>query len=77
LLTDPGYGPESPSGAGIAAKPYFYRRQLAPNMLKKRVLLSSGEFHSGSKRATREAREQRSVGGDHATAIVAKAQFEV
>jgi hypothetical protein len=77
LLTDPGYGPESPSGGGIAAKPYFYRRQLAPNTLKKRVLLSSGEFHSGSKRATRGAREQRSAGGIHATTVVAEAQFEV
>jgi hypothetical protein len=72
-LTGPGYGRESPSDGGIAAKPYFYRRQLAPNMLKKRVLLSSGEFHSGSKRATRVAREQRSVGGVQA----AEAQFEV
>jgi hypothetical protein len=46
-------------------------------MLKKRVLLSSGEFHSGSKRATRGAREQRSIGGVHAITVVAKAQFEV
>jgi hypothetical protein len=77
LLTGPGYGRESPSGGGIAAKPYFYRRQLAPNMLKKRVLLSSGEFHSGSKRATRGAREQRSAGGVRAITVVAEAQFEV
>jgi hypothetical protein len=71
FLTGPGYGSESPSIGGIAAKPYFYRRQPAPNMLKKRVLLLSGEFHSGSKRATRGAREQRSVGGVHAIAVVA------
>jgi hypothetical protein len=76
-LTSPGYGRESPSGGGIAAKPYFYRHQLAPNMLKKRVLLSSGEFHSGSKHATRGAGEQRSAGGVHAIAVVAEAQFEV
>jgi hypothetical protein len=46
-------------------------------MLKKRVLFSSGEFHSGSKRATGGAREQRSAGGVHAIAVVAEAQFEV
>jgi hypothetical protein len=46
-------------------------------MLKKRVLLSSGEFHSGSKRATRGAREQRSIAGVHAITVVAEAQFEV
>jgi hypothetical protein len=46
-------------------------------MLKKRVLFSSGEFHSGSKRATGEAREQRSAGGVHAIAVVAEAQIEV
>jgi hypothetical protein len=46
-------------------------------MLKKRVLLSSGEFHSGAKRATRGAGEQRSAGGVHAIAVVAEAQFEV
>jgi hypothetical protein len=40
-------------------------------MLKKRVLLSSCEFHSGSKRATREAREQRSAGGVHVITVVA------
>jgi hypothetical protein len=76
-LTGPGYGRESPSGGGIAAKPCFYRRQLAPNMLKKRVLLSPGEFHSGSKRATKELREQRSAGGGHVVTVVAEAQFEV
>jgi hypothetical protein len=47
-------------------------------MLKKRVLLSLDEFHSGPKRATRGLREQRSAaGGFHAIAVVAKAQFEV
>jgi hypothetical protein len=46
-------------------------------MLKKRVLLSPGEFHSGSKRATRGAREQRSIDGVHAITVVAEAQFEV
>ena len=71
LLTGPGYGPEPPSGGEIAAKPCLHRHQLTPNMLKKRVLLSSCEFHSGSKRATRGAREQRSVGGVHAIAVVA------
>jgi hypothetical protein len=46
-------------------------------MLKKRVLLSPGEFHSGSKRATRGSREQRSADGGHAVTVVAEAQFEV
>jgi hypothetical protein len=44
---------------------------VAPNMLKKRVLFSADEFHSGSKRATRGIREQRSVGGVHAIEVVA------
>jgi hypothetical protein len=39
--------------------------------------LSSGEFHSGSKRATRGAEEQRSVGGVRPVAVVAGSQFEV
>jgi hypothetical protein len=77
FLTSRSYGRESPSGGGIAAKPYFYRPEPGPNMLKKRVLLSSGEFHSGSKRATRGAREQRSIAGVHAITVVAEAQFEV
>jgi hypothetical protein len=44
-------------------------------MLKKRVLLSFGEFHSASKRATRGAREQRSVGGVRTVAATAGEQF--
>jgi len=46
-------------------------------MLKKRVLSSSGEFHSGSKSATKEGREQRSVGRVRTVAGVAGSQFEV
>jgi hypothetical protein len=48
-----------------------------PNMLKKRVLLSSGEFHSGSKRATRAAMEQCSLGWVLADIAAAGSQFEV
>ena len=67
-------GPRSPSErlAGVAAKLCSHRHQLAPNMLKKRVLLSSGEFHSGSKRATRGAREQRSAGGVRTAAVAGR-----
>jgi len=43
-------------------------------MLKKRVYFSAAEFHFAAKRASREAREQRSVG---AIAVDAEAQFEV
>jgi len=46
-------------------------------MLKKRVFLSSGEFHFATKRATRRAREQRSVGGVRAVIVDAETQFEV
>jgi hypothetical protein len=45
--------------------------------LKKRVLLSSCEFHSGPKRATTAVREQRSVGGVRPAAGVAGSPFEV
>jgi hypothetical protein len=48
-----------------------------PNMLKKRVLLSFGEFHSGPKRATRGVREQRDAGGFGTVDAVAGSQFEV
>jgi hypothetical protein len=48
-----------------------------PNMLKKRVLLSSCEFHSGPKRATRGVREQRGGGGLRTVGVVAGSQFEV
>jgi hypothetical protein len=48
-----------------------------PNILKKRVLSSSGEFHYGSKRATREARERSVSGGVRAIAVVTETQFEV
>jgi len=46
-------------------------------MLKKRVLSSSGEFHCGPKRATREARERSVSGGFSAFVVVAETQFEV
>jgi hypothetical protein len=46
-------------------------------MLKERVLFSLGEFHFAAKRASRVAREQRSVGGVRAIAVDAEAQFEV
>jgi len=46
-------------------------------MLKKRVLLSFGEFHSGPKRATRGVREQRRAGGLRTMGVVAGSQFEV
>jgi len=48
-----------------------------PNMLKKRVLLSFGEFHSGPKRATRGVREQLGGGGFRTVGVVAGSQFEV
>jgi len=46
-------------------------------MLKKRVLLSFCEFHSGPKRATRGVREQRRAGGLRTMGVVAGSQFEV
>jgi hypothetical protein len=46
-------------------------------MLKKRVLSSFGEFHSGLKRATRGVREQRRADGLRTVGIVAGSQFEV
>ena len=67
LLTGPGYGPRTAIGRRECSKTVLPLSSTAPNMLKKRVLLSSGEFHSGSKRATRGAREQRSVGGVRAS----------
>jgi hypothetical protein len=71
------YVPEGALTPQNAAKLCIQLSSIPPNRLKNRVLLSSGEFHSGSKRATRGAREQRSIAGVHAITVVAEAQFEV
>ena len=67
-------GPGTAAGARICSKTVL---PLSSNRLKKRVLLSSGEFHSGSKRATREAREQGGAGGVRTDAVAVGSHFEV
>ena len=73
-------GPRCPGTASrrrVCCKTVLPPSSTPPNMLKKRVLLSSGEFHSGSKRATRGAGEQGSIGGVRPTAVAVGSQFEV
>src|SRR3954470_1839514 len=68
-------GPENPFRRRDCSKSVLPLSSTLPNMLKKRVLLSFGEFHSASKRATRDVREQRRVGGVRTVAATAGEQF--
>ena len=69
--------PESSFGRRECSKTVLPLSSTSPNMLKKRVLLSYGEFHSGPKRATRGVREQPDAGGLCTAGVVAGWQFEV
>jgi hypothetical protein len=77
LVSGLAYVPEGALALQNAAKLCIQLSSITPNRLKKRVLLSLCEFHSGPKRATGVPREQRNGGGVPPVVVGAGSQFEV